>query len=510
MIEVDEILYRYTKGMSKRRIASSLGISRNTVKSILVQAESFGYLPTCCEEELKKVREKLFSFRTEEKKGISPAHDYLSKHHDQIASWLSMTHMTITQMVRLFKEVDKQVSESSLRRYIGKHFPSSSSSTIHLESKPGQQAQVDFASVGLMKDPVSHQMRKAYAFIMTLSYSRYRFVRFVFKQDIFTWIDCHIRAFHFFGGVPHTIMPDNLKAGIDAANIYDPVINRSYGELEKHYGFVCDPTKVRTPRHKGKVERSVTIVRQQVLAGRTFKDIEQANTYALSWCRHEIALRPTRTTGQAPWQMFIEEEKSFLHPLPHQDYTCPLWQKAKVHRDHHVVFEGSFYSVPSQYIGKELWIRAQERIVDLYVDHLKVKTHVRAISKGKWITDTQDYPKTAQVFLHKDKDECLSQAKEIGQSTYAFLCEVLTSPALVHQRKAQAILRLGQKYGPSRLEAACKRSLSFDNIAYKSLKRILVQGFEQEDAQPKQPPCLDHQSSYLRQAHEFYPQEATI
>jgi len=75
--------------------------------------------------------------------------------------------------------------------------------------------------------------------------------------------------------------------------------------------------------------------------------------------------------------MFVREEKALLRALPSEDYVCPTWQKAKVHRDHHVVFEGSFYSVPTQYIGKELWIRASDRIVDLYLDHERVKTHNR-------------------------------------------------------------------------------------------------------------------------------------
>lgn len=511
MIEIDEILYRFSKGMSKRKIASSLGVSRNTVKSILLQAKAVGLGGSFDQEELGKIVEEVFVQRKNKTKAIRPIQDYLKSHHEQIVLWLAMPHMTVTQMVRLFKEDNKVVSESSLRRYIDEHFPSFSQSTVHLETRPGEQAQVDFASVGLMKDPLSGEMRKSYAFIMTLSHSRYRFVRFVFKQDVASWIDCHIRAFHFFGGVPRTVMPDNLKSGVETADLYDPILNRSYAELEKHYGFVCDPTKIRTPRHKGKVERSVLIVRQQVLAGRNFNDIEEANAYALRWCRFEVALRPSRTTGQPPFEKFIKEEKSVLLPLPLEDYRCPVWQKAKVHRDHHVVFEGSFYSVPNQYIGQELWIRATDRIVDVYCDQIKVKTHIRCQSRGQWITDQQDYPKKAIAFLEKDKDHCLKQAQEIGPSTYEFLVNVLQSPALLHQRKAQAILRFSEKYGALRLEAACKRALSFDNKAYKSLKKILVQGLEQiEVSQEEERQPLAPQTSYLRKPHEFYSQEVSL
>jgi transposase len=309
MIEVDEILYRWTKGMSERKIAKSLGISRNTVKKILSKAKAQGITKASTPQEQESKAKDLFNRLYNKKKAGGHAQIYLSGCHDQIKAWLSSPYMTVNQMVRLFNEQGHKVSETSLRRYIRKHIPSLPPSTIHLTTTPGYQAQVDFGYVGTMKNPATQKESKAYAFIMTCSHSRYRFVRFVFKQDSKTWIDCHIRAFQFFGGVPVTVVIDNLKSGIITPDFYDPIVNRAYGELEKHYGFVCDPTKVRTPQHKGKVERSVTIVRQQVIAGRTFKDIEEANAYALQWCRHEIGMTPSRTTGQKPWELFVKEEK---------------------------------------------------------------------------------------------------------------------------------------------------------------------------------------------------------
>lgn len=509
MIEVEEVLYRWLKGMSEREISRSSGIARMTVRKILLQAQSFGFHKGCQQEEISKIQSLLYNLR-KETTSKSPCQEYLKNYHDQLADWIAQPHMTVTQMVRLLKEEKKPVSETSLRRYIRKHFPQDKKVTVHLNTLPGEQAQVDFACVGLMMDQISQKMRKAYAFIMTLSYSRHRFVRFVFSQDIKTWVDCHIRAFHFFGGVPKTIMPDNLKSGVQKADLYDPILNRVYGEFEKHYGFICDPTKVRTPEHKGKVERSVQIIRQQILAGRTFKDIEEANSYALHWCRYEISLRVTRTTGKTPWDLFIQEEKEALLALPLEDYSCPVWQKCKVHRDHHIVFEGSFYSVPSSYIGQEVWLRATERVVDIYMEHVKIKTHVRSKIRGQWITDIQDYPKGAKFFLEKDRDNCLRQAQEIGHSTYGFLNEILKTTSLTHRRKAQAILRLGEKYGPKRLEAACQRALSFDNFAYRSLKRILAQGLDNPSSGvEKERKVLDHEASYLRQPDEFYPLHQT-
>lgn len=493
MIEIEEVLYRRAKGMGIRKISESLEISRNTVRNILGKAKAAGLLHNSGSLTTQEPDEGFERFIRMDKKKAFLEESYLSSYHEQISSWLSMPYMTVNQMVRLLLEEKKRVSETQLRRYIKQYFPDHAGSkkafTVHLIAEAGSQAQVDFAFAGMMNDPISGKERKAYAFIMTLSYSRYRFVRFVFRQDTETWIDCHIRAFQFFGGVPLAVMPDNLKAGITAANLYDPVINRAYAELEKHYGFVCDPAKVRMPRHKGKVERSVPLVRQQILAGRIFKDIEEANEHALHWCRYEIANRVTRTTGQTPWDKFINEEKAQLLPLPHETYECPTWQELKVHRDHHVVFEGSFYSVPTSYIGNMVWIRAGSRIVDIYLDHKKIKSHVRSCTKGQWVTDKADYPKSARSFLEKDREECLKQAKEIGSSTYDLLVRIFKRPGLTQQRKAQGILRLKEKYGSSKLEASCKRALFFDNDSYKSIKAILGKGLEADD------PILDKQRS---------------
>jgi hypothetical protein len=517
MTEVQEVLHQWSQGRSERSIAKSLNMSRNTVRQILKQAKLVGLSPESEQKNFDEAANSLLKLREEQSTRNNPAQNHIKEQHDQIAAWLSMPYMTVNQMVRLFAEQNKKISEMSLRRYIKKHFPSLSvTTTMHLEVLPGNQAQVDFCYVGRMKDPLSGKTPKAYAFIVTLSFSRYRFVRFVFRQDIKTWIDCHIRAFHFFGGVPHTMLLDNLKAGVLLAEIYDPTINRSYAELERHYQFIADPTKVRTPEHKGKVERSVQIVRQQILAGRTFEDIEKANEYALKWCRDEIAHKVTRTTGKTPWELFNQIEKSTLKALPATDYECPVWQKAKAHRDHHLVFEGSFYSVPCQYVGKDVWVRATQRMVDVYYEEKKIKTHIRAHAKGQWTTDKQDYPKQTQSFLEKDAAHCLKEAKAIGAFVYELMEKTLERGSITNQRKAQAILRLAEKYDKDRFDGACKRLLRFENTRYKSLQRILEQGIDQEEKEENPNHAVSaslKNGSYLRNLREFsdsYQEEASL
>jgi hypothetical protein len=385
------------------------------------------------------------------------------------------------------------------------HFqPLSRKTTVHLITQPGQQGQVDFGYVGLLYDSIKGKLRKAYAFVMTLSHSRHRFVRFVFRQDSLTWLECHIQAFVFFGGVPHTVLLDNLKSGVNKPDIYDPVVHRAYGELEKHYGFVVDPAKVRQPAHKGKVERSITIVKQQLIAGRSYSDIDAANQAAWTWCKDVIAHQVTRTTGETPWTIFVREEQAQLRPLPDKPFECPLWQSALVHRDQHVVFAGSFYSLPCAYVGSEVWVRATLKMVQMFKEEQLIKTHPRASAKGQWVTDPLDYPESARVFLEKDVGYCLTKGKALGGAIEQYLCALLATPSLTRQRKAQAVLRLGDIYGMERLQAACRRALLFDNKTYKSLKRILMEGLDRlplEEGPRSVPVSL--RGAFLRKPEEF-------
>lgn len=346
---------------------------------------------------------------------------------------------------------------------------------MHLTTVPGQQGQVDFGDVGKLYDPVTNKHRRVYVFVMTLSHSR---LRFIFRQDTMTWIDCHIRAFHFFCGVPKTIILDNLKAGVISPDLYDPVLNRAYAECERHYGFVADPAKVRTPEHKGKVERSIMIVRQQLIAGMTYKDIVEANEQALHWCRYEISQRVTRTTGETPWERFERAEKPKLQPLPASDFENPIWSKVMVHKDQHVVFEGSFYSVSYRYLNQSIWLRATSNRVELYSGWVCIKTNQRAKCKGEWITDKEDYPDAIKKYIEATPEHCIREAHILGPYIGQIIEKLLKRPSNTKIRKTLAILRLAENYSSSRLNHACCRAINYGNDDYQSIERILEKGLD--------------------------------
>ncbi len=488
MIELDELLFRWQQGHNISQLSRSLGQSRQTVRKYLRLAKKQGL--TRDGDDAQRAQ-ALAAMRTESSRTLQaetpPRQRLLEPHDEQIRTWLAEPDMTLKQIWRLLGERGLTLSYASVKRFIRSHIEAISPKvTVRLETPPGQQAQVDF---GRTRVRIGGQVHSLWVFVMTLSYSRHRFVRFVKRQDLATWIDCHIRAFEFFGGVPQTILLDNLKAGVIRPDLYDPTINRAYGELERHYGFTVDPARVATPEHKGKVERQMPVVRQQLVAGRSYLDSAELNQKALIWCREQVGREAHGTTCEPPMARFEQQEKAALQPLPEQPFERPTWGEAKVHPDHHVVFERSYYSLPSRFVGKMVWVRATRRLVEIYCDNELVKTHPRATRRGTWRSDPNDYPDAAKAFLFAHPQYCCKKAAEIGPHVARMVEEILSNHAIRNLRKAQGVLRLSDKYGPKRLDEACCYLLHFGATELRRLTHVLEQGI-QPAWQSEDPPSV--------------------
>lgn len=500
MIEISEVLYQWQQGRSKSKIAESLGISRPTLRNYLKLAMAAGLKVESSPDETAVVALAVQAKVSGGKTVSAPALEAISVHEERIRELLKESDMTARQIWRLLSEAGHAFSERSINRYVQLIDPSGPAVTVRLEVDPGTQAQVDFGQATLSLGGVR---KRLWVFVMTLSYSRHRFVRFVERQDIATWLDCHIRAFQFFGGVPATVLLDNLKSGVVKPDLYDPTINRAYGELERFFGFVADPAKVRTPEHKGKVERSMPVVRQQLVAGRTYFDMADANEKALVWCRDEIGMRPNGTTHEAPRIRFERDEMAVLKELPVHRFEMPLWKECTVHPDHHVVFEKSYYSVPTRFVGKKVWVRGGLTMVDIFCKDIQIKTHPTAHRPGTWRTDLNDYPEGKKLFLQFQPAWCRKEAYRMGEHAGRMVEEILAPHALVHLRKAQAILRLGEKYGAQKLDDVCRHLLDNGSHSHAAVKRLLEKGIPQTTRAAQPPPVSLEGLEILHPAASF-------
>ncbi|MDA2926819.1 hypothetical protein MYX78_06235 [Acidobacteria bacterium AH-259-G07] len=292
------------------------------------------------------------------------------------------------------------------------------------------------------------------------------------------------------------------------ADLYDPTLNPAYAELERHFGFIADPAKVRMARHKGKVERSVPVVRQQLIAGRSYRDLDEANERALRWCREEIGLREHGTTHRKPYEVFLAEEVDQLQPLPVESFEAAQWKECTIHWDCHLIFEKCYYSVPYPYRGEQVWVRADQKMLRVYLNHQLIKTHVRVRRAGSWQTDTQDYPPHKRAYLEQTPAYCRQRAAELGPSVGQYVAQILSDHAMRNLRKAQAVLRLSESYGAEVLDQACRRALSFGNLRYQSLKGILQKGLWKESCGPPRACSLPLSAYRFARSADYFVQGA--
>jgi Mu transposase, C-terminal domain/Integrase core domain len=333
-----------------------------------------------------------------------------------------------------------------------------------------------------MVDPATGALRKTWAFVMTLAYSRHQYVEFVFDQTLPTWIALHGHAFTFFGGVPHRVVLDNLKAGIVQACFDDPQVQSTYRECAEHYGFLLAPCRPRTPEHKGKVEQGgVHYVKRNFLGGRVPTLLAQANAEVRQWCLTTAGQRIHGTTKAAPLDRFEASERAQLKPLPAMSYDLAVWKRVKLHRDCYVVFEHAFYSAPFRLIGQPLWVRGGSREVHLYTTRYElVATHPRAPRPGARVTQPDHLPPEKIPGAFWTRESCRALAAEVGPATMALVDTLLADPVLDRLPRVIRVLKLRERVGSPRLEAACVRALHFGDLTYRTLKRMLDQRLEAE------------------------------
>ena len=250
VMDVREIVVQVRAGVSDRQIAKGLQISRNTVKRYRGWAEEQGLLEGVLPDIVG-----LQGLLAETKPGDVPPQQVSSvEPYREMVVQMRQEGVEIRAIWQRLSERGYGGSYQAVWRFVQQLEPKTPAVTVRIETKPGEEAQVDFGYAGRMIDPQTGELRKSWAFVMTLSWSRHQYVEFVFDQKVETWLRLHCNALTYFGGVPQRVVIDNLKAAIVKACWEDPLVQQAYRECAEHYGFRISPCRPATPQHKGKVE----------------------------------------------------------------------------------------------------------------------------------------------------------------------------------------------------------------------------------------------------------------
>lgn len=483
MRDIIEIYQHWQAGKGFRSIVRSLGVDRNTVRKYIRAAVEAGF-----KQDGQNTPEEWKAFVREhfpeviDQTARSGCFGELDKYRDYIAEGLATNCMS-TVWRRLCEATGLDVSISTFRRYVRTVMPDAlvtpDQVTVYRpEVAPGEEAQLDFGYLGKWGDPLTGTCHRLWVFIMVLSFSRHMFIKVVNRMDTRSWLECNMEGLEFFGGVPKRLVLDNLKGGVLKPDIYDPQLNRAYEELAAHYSVLIDPCRKGKPKDKPRVERLVPYVRESFFTGRTFSSLGEIDREASRWCIEVAGMRIHGTTRQKPLEVFNLVEKATLKPLPER-WEIAVWQTAKVAPDSHCMVKRVMYSVPWRYIGQELSVRATDKKVQFYLGDELVKTHIRRPGVRRQ-TDPEDLPPDKTAFFQRTPQWCIRQAREMGESVFRLVLELLREETLTHLRQAQGVIRLCDTYGAERLDRACARALAFGDARYRTVKGILSCGLDEE------------------------------
>ena len=482
VLEIVDILRRWLEGDGMKTIARSTGMDRNTVRKYIRIAEEKGFsidFAGDLDEIAYLIFNEVHPERTD-KDGVENKRDrILMPHKETIADWLEKKKLTLTKVHIKLQRIGVEVSYSGLYRFSREHlgFGNKQITVRMVESKPGEVAEVDFGRLGIIHDPASGRNRVLYALVVTLVFSRYQYVYTTHSQDLKSLIKGKEEAWEFFDGCIRRLIIDNLRAAVIRADRYEPIFQRTFLEYSRYRGFIIDSTEVASPKGKPKVERQIPYVRENFFKGEEFKDREHAQREAIEWCEKTAGLRIHGTTRKRPRIVFDQEEKEALLPLDGERFDVPEWHPPHtVHPDHHIRVDYASYSVPTAYIGKEVDVRVDSKLVRIYYKQQLIKTHPLKPPGGR-STDYDDYPKEKTPYAMRNCLYYIQKAKALGNCCGTFTEKLLSGDFPWSKiRQAQKLLRLGEKYGSQRVEKACRRALYFGLLNIYRVENIIKEG----------------------------------
>lgn len=493
------ILKLHFEGYSQRKIAEMQKVSRDrSVSPVIKAADNLGLtlekIVDLSEDELSEL---LFPGKKFIPVYVQPDYEYCHKE-------LLKDGVTLSRLYEEYVEQCKSQHQPFYRRsyffemyaeYVKKH-----RLTMHINHKPGDKVMVDWDGTTMkVYDEYTGEVMTAYLFVGTLPFSMISYVQACPTMKIHDWIDCHIKMFEYFDGVPRLLVPDNLKTGIITNKKYeDPVTNRTYQEMADHYGITIIPTRVRAPRDKAAVEGSVGNVTNAIigkLRNRKFFSFEALNK-AIQIELDQFNRKPFQKRDGSRMSVYEEEEKDFMKPLPARPYELSSWKTATVQLNYHIQVDKMNYSVPYEYVGKKVDVKITEDAITVYYKGTSVASHKRLYGRrNQYSTLEVHMPENHQLFQW-NADRFLNWAKSIGPHTYQVIDKHIHRYSVEEQsyKGCISILKLSDKYTAARLENACQLALShIPNPTYKNIRLILEAGQDEiEKPQKEQNESEEH------------------
>ena len=480
MTNYREILRLNSLGIHKQDIAKACVCSRNTVAYVIKQAEEKGVKWEASEElSNKALAEKLFPGNPKQTVYKIPDWDYIHREMAKSGVTLSLLWVEYCEQCQQSEEIPYKTTQ--FYKYYS-DYVQKTKATMRIGHKPGEIMEVDWAGqTTFIRNTDTGQPIKAYVFVAVLPYSGYTYAEAFLSQDQQAWIQAHVNAYGYFGGVTRILVPDNLKTGITKHTRYETVINKTYQEMAEHYRTAVIPTRVRSPKDKATVEGNIGVISTWIIAAlrnQQFLSLRELND-AVRIRLKEFNSKPFQKKDGSRSEVF-EEERTFLFPLPEHPYELAVWKIATVQFNYHITVDGENYSVPYEYIKQRVNVRLTKRLVEIFFAENRISSHPRLYGRqGQYSTCDEHMPKEHREYVSWNGERFINWAEKIGEHTKTVVQLLLSHNQIEQQsyKSCIALLKLSNTYSALRLEQACERVLSFtERPSLKSIQIILKSG----------------------------------
>ncbi len=367
----------HAQGLSITEISDKTGYDRKTVRKYLNL--------TSIPEPKKRVKKE----------------SKLDKYRDYIIQKLNEGPFTAARLLRELQEMGFTGKYTIVKDFIRKVRPERGVQAVYrYETKPGVQAQVDWSEFG--RAEIDCKVLKLYCFNMVLGYSRMRYIEFTLSIDVYTLIQCHLNAFHYFGGYTNEILYDNMKQVVitRALKSSDSEWNPKYEDFFRHYGFIprlCRPYRAQT---KGKIENTVGYVRRDFFLGRSFASIQDMNSQALLWL-NRVNSSIHGTTHEIPLERLKSEEMKPIGEVP--EYLVIREETRKISRDCFISYFGNKYSVPYKFAGREATLQIFDSKFKVIVGGEQVCEHEILTGSGRESRNKEHFQGLLSEILKENK-----------------------------------------------------------------------------------------------------------
>ncbi len=481
---IKEVLrLKFEAKLSLRQIASSLKIALGAVSEHLKRAAAAGLswpLPSDMSDQALEAA--LFPNHTKSAQAKQVKPDYAAMHEE-----LKLKGVTKQLLWEEYKQIhgDKGYQYSQFCQHY-RDWVGTLKRSMRQTHKAGEKLFIDYCGPTLpIVNPDTGEYRNAQIFVACWGASTYTYAEASWSQKKGDWIEAHVNAFEYFGGVPEILVPDNLKSAITKACRYEPEINTSYQHMASHYKTVVIPARPYKPKDKAKAENSVLIVQRWIMARlrhMTFFTLVELNQN-IRLLLSDLNQRPFQKLPGSRLSQFELLDKPAMRALPSTRYEYIEFKLVRVNIDYHIEYDKHFYSVPHHLVKHQVEVQATRDGVALFFKGKQIARHARSYSQSIFTTDSTHMPEAHRKQQEWTPERLISWAKDLGPHVLIVAQQMFARKKHPEQayRSCLGLLNLSKQYDTQRLERACQRAVTIGSPSVKSIKSILKQGIDQID-----------------------------